>query len=224
MMKKQHREAKMYDTAEEAKQKLGDSVVLFDGRPVYIYSSDISGDRVRLIFVDLPLPKKSEYRFEFIDHPSWDFRSLGSKLGYVNYFDKNSEKWDIVYLSRVPVRTSRQGLDSKTVSCRLPIWTENGIDWSHLLYTEPFIDMFNNKRLSPTAAFQKLMSDPDEYNSISFSKKFALYYDQVNPPNLIYRNKKIGYTEDGLSVKLSRNALYLAEEIRDMEGMVIKNA
>lgn len=214
----------MYDTAEEAKQKLVDSVVLYDGRPVYVSAAGGKKGSVNLHFKPLPLnPREdihSDNTIRTISETGWDFRSLGTRLGFTEVANPYCKKLDSVYLSRVPIRHSRQGLDNKTTQL-LCYDRDYEFSWNNIIYdSDGLAKTVANSFRSPKEAFN-LLSNTTAYKSIPIHRKLALIYDHVSPPCLLYRMDKIGYTEDGLTFRLAKHKEYLREELVDMMGLKI---
>lgn len=218
----------MYDTSEEARQKLENSVILFDKRPVHIITANGSKGKVSLYFNHLPLkpsralePSSKAEHAERIEDPRWDFRGIGSKLGFVQAVDAASNVMDAVHTSRVPVRHSRQGLDYKTVSIKAPTVFEVTPDWGSLLSNEGLVDTVVGKFKSASDAFKMLTNAPKDIKACPISRKLLLTWDQVGPLYLYYRMDKVAYTEDGVLFKLAKHKEYLREELVDMEGLKV---
>lgn len=216
----------MYETNEEAKQKLQDSVVIFEGNPVYITNASGRKGSVNLHFTPLPLdPHRDIYANSVgrgISDTGWDFRSVGTKLGYTPVLHPVSQRADSVFISRIPARHSRQGLDGKTAQLEMYDKDNYNYQWNDILYRHPgLIKTIRNEYMRPLEAFKLLSNHSSEYKSIPIHRKLALFYDNVSPPYLLYRLDKIGYTEDGLTYKLAKHKEYLREELADMVGLKI---
>ena len=212
----------MYDTAEEAQQKLANSTVLFNGIPVHILRSTGEKGNVSLEYTPLPYDRNvsNPKIWEKINHDGWDFRGLASKLGYVT-LDKHGGPVEAVFCSRMPTRSSRQGIDDRTclVSSLRQAEDRGRIQWSNVMYTPHLRTTINDTFPSIQEALKTLFDHPKEVFSVAIKRKLMLTYDMVNPPNLVYRNEKIGYTEDGERVKLAKHKLFLKEELEDMCGL-----
>lgn len=157
-----------------------------------------------------------------ISEPAWDFRSGGSKLGFVHVQNPMNQKSDCTFLSRIPIRSSRQGLDNKTI--QILSYDRNDFDynWNNVIYdNDGLIRTIKNDFVSPKVAFRRLYDHPETYKSIPIHRKLALFYDNVSPPYLLYRLEKVGYTEDGETFKLAKHKGYLKEELVDMIGLKI---
>jgi hypothetical protein len=83
----------MYETTEEAKQKLEGSVVLYDNVPVFISSITGSKKKVTLYYKKIPLNDSDEPQPRDISDPLWDFRSAGTRLGYTQVLNPRTRQW-----------------------------------------------------------------------------------------------------------------------------------
>lgn len=211
----------MYDTREEARQKLEGTIVIYEGKPVIVIeAANDSNGGVRLAFSRLP--SKREIEWANIEDKKWDFRNMGAHLGYMDYFmDKVGEP---VYSVRVPRRQSKQGLCDSNV--RTSIFLNDKMagyapEFARMYVQEDFVRMMSLGKRDPEKVFRDLIKAPSNTYGQSINKKLALYWDRVNPPNLLYRGKRIGYTEDGSNYKLAPMFTHLTEELVDMENLKI---
>lgn len=213
----------MYDTAEEAKQKLAASVALYKGRPVYIHDASGSKNTLNLVFSYLPLISPSQPKETACIHSlDWDFKTIGSRLGYTPV--EIGGKYTCVYTSRVPIRTSRQGLDNKTVyvtTIPLPDTPSFTGNWGVLIQREGIVSTLTDKYLSTSEAYLRLTSEPQSFKAIPVHRKLMLNFDRVSPPSLFYRFDKVAYTEDGKLFKLAPHKKFLREELVDMIGLKV---
>lgn len=215
----------MYDTVEEAKQKLANCVVLYDGHPMYVRDAGKGRQGIELYCYKLPVSRvnRNEDFTLLINDPKWDFKTFGSKLGYMSIKNPANEMFESLFVSRVPVRHSRQGLDDKT-TLLTPCLDEGSYRFSFhdVIYNDTFgiIKTIKNDFPSPESAF-KLLTENPQYHSVPIHRKITFLYDQVSPPYLVYRNDKIGYSEDGKTFKLAKHKTYLQEELSDMIGLKI---
>lgn len=215
----------MYDTADEAKQKLQGSVVLFDGKPVDIVQAEGKKNKISLIYRKIPI-QGEESESESIDDPRWDFKSAGTKLGYTIVQNPVTKAWSSVFTSRIPIRSSRQGLDNKTVMIQgIQLERERSgysYSWGDLITrNDGLVRTIRGQFLGPKGAFDRVMKEYEEFLAIPIHRKIVLAYDCISPPYIIYRNEKVGYTEDGLTFKLAKHKEYLREELVDMVGLKV---
>src|ERR1700744_2925903 len=98
----------IYTTKEEATQKIINSTVLYDGKPVLLFQAN--GDRNKVVLSGYYLPKTSTSNSNIItkpiEDPLWDFTSGASRLGY-STVKSRYEKMEAVFTSRVPTRVTR---------------------------------------------------------------------------------------------------------------------
>lgn len=214
----------MYDTAEEARQKLEGTVVLYDNVPVYIVTATGNKNKVNLHYQLLPLESGAEKLTRSITDPLWDFRTGGTKLGYTEAKNPSTGQIESVFLSRVPIRHSRQGLDSKTIQIQqFDRDRLYNISWSDIIQRGDGLNKtVKNIFSTPLIAFKNVTNNFKEYQSVPIHRKLSLMYDTISPPYLIYRNEKVGYTEDGTLFKLAKHKQYLSEELQDMVGLKLK--
>lgn len=213
----------MYDTPEEARQKLESSVVLFNGNPVFIVGTGGKKGLVILKYRGIPLDNNTDVLQENINNPLWDFKSCGTKLGYTLVYNPHQRFWESVYVSRVPTRSSRQGLDDKTVSIinADPMPTFNYTIQNLITKDSKFKDTIKGNFLETKEVYHRVVDQPTVYKSVPMNRKLILMYDRVSPPYLLYRNEKIGYTEDGVRFRLAKHKEFLKEELVDMMGLKV---
>lgn len=215
----------MYDTREEAQQKLSGSTVLFDGLPVHVLDARGSKNKVQLDFHRLPLPStgvSGPQDSVNINDPRWDFRTLGTKIGYVDVEKSPFDgKQEAVFVTRIPTRNSRQGLDHRTTRVwQFPL-QEHSWNWEQLICFEGLVRSIQNKYVTTQQAVQHLYKYPDTVKSVAVGRKLLMTFDKINPPNLVYRHEKIGYSEDGVTFKLAPHKVHLKEELVDMQYLKI---
>jgi hypothetical protein len=224
----------MYETVEEVRQKLVGSVIMFDNQPVFVQSSDSDDNGINITIDCLPLNRKSPSRNKvYIEDPKIDFRSLGTRLGFINMVDPSGNYTeDVVYSSRVPIRQSKQGLDERTVAFRQINSNYKVNVFSSAVSREGLNNTLMNKFPSPKEAYDYIMNTPNVVAKAfhrkyvvakAFHRKYSLFYDKISPPFLIYRNEKVGYTEDGITFKLPKSKDFLTEELSDMIGVKVVN-
>jgi hypothetical protein len=209
----------MYTTRAEAEQKISGTTILYDGDPVYISNVGGSDGKVTLEFCKIPFGSNKRQWVD-IDDPLLDFKSISSKLGYVDYYSSRGIR-EALFVSRAPVRTTRQGVDSRVVRIFSFFNDRHSYSWDHILEQESLNSTIKNKYTPASTAIKDLLNSPDEVRSVAISRKCMLAFDKVNPPNLIYRNERVGYTEDGKLLKLAPHKKFLAEELTEMQGFKI---
>ena len=200
----------MYDTHEEANQKLTACVVLFKGSPVYI---EEAFSKIGKVFLRYSSIRDGKGYVEDIRHEDWEFRNLGHRIGYAN-FEKES-----LYCLRSAVRNAHntQGLSYRNMKfCRFrDPESAPRPDWYYIGRSETVADMLEGKY--PT--FQdtiKMFENPLKM-SVAFDRDFSIYRHQIGPFYLEYKGKEIGYSEDTDSWKVDKKFLYLGETLEDKQ-------
>lgn len=203
---------------DETVKKFSGTTVLYDGKLAQICDVTGDGDTIQLEYVLLPYRGQPSKKAYILDS-NWDFTSLASRIGYVNV------EWggvmNAVYCSRLPKRQTRQGLDTETVQVVNPLKDVSEFNWNAVKDSPHLNITINNLYPSLKSCVQTLIQDPVKNRSLSVSRRMAVVWDRINPPNLLYRRDRIGYTEDGETVKLAAHKHFLYEELTDMMGLKV---
>ena len=214
----------MYDTVDEAKQKLVNTVVIFDGTPTHIV--DARQQDGEIILYHTVLKKKSQgYITNTISDERFDFRTIGSKLGYVNY--ENGGYNESVFVERTPVRKAfaTQGLSKvNTNISNLSGNKRKGLpsikcSWDYLHKVSGFISTV--ERVFPSLQEITEIFKEEDVVSRAFSPSFAVRRDEVGPFYLMYKGRDIGYTEDFERFKISNRFKYLEESLEEFNLKVV---
>lgn len=207
----------MFDTAEEANQKLRHSVVLLSKSPVFIQVAEGSKKSVTLIFSELG---KKDIMKRCIWESDWNFRDLGSRLGYTNIDLGNGSYKEACYLSRMPVRqcSSTQGISQRNLyipplkgSSRLSLGPQQLV-WQNVWNTGPFKDMFNGV-YPDLPDIKKEFEKSPWLISKAFNKDFAIRRADVGPFYLQYKGRDVAHSDDLHSWKVAKQFLYLRESL-----------
>ncbi len=203
----------MYDTQEEAIQKLSSCVVLFNDAPTLIQTAKGSGTKLKIYH---NLLRTGEDRADYIMDKGFDFRSLGTRLGYTNY--ESASYKEALYLTRAHVRKSHstQGLSQHNV--RVPTLRgseilglpKQNITWSHI-YNRPYTLDTLERKYPTVKEVESRMAKDQIVTSLAFNKQFAVRRTKVGPFYLEYRGKDIGYTDDFFRWKIGQDFSYLDE-------------
>lgn len=208
----------MYDTKEEFNQKLAGCIVLLNGTPVQISeASGSSKTKITLGYMDLRA-KKNDVLSAW--ESGWDFRSLGSRLGYTNCDYGEGSYRQALYLTRMAVRQASrtQGLSSHNVKYEgfkedlhrnLPYYKPG---FNNLIQGEWFLDTLERKYPSLDEV-KTLFSKDKTVTSKAFHPKFALSKPSVGPFYLAYRGKDIGYSDDLSRWKIGEDYDHLVETL-----------
>lgn len=207
----------MYDTKEEFNQKLSGCVVLYKDKPVHIIEASGGQKKIGLHFKDLRLNKID---MAPADEKDWDFRTLGSRLGYTNVDLGKDSYQESLYLTRVAVRqcSNTQGLSYRNVkipqlrgSVRLGL-LRGPLGWGSLMDKPFFLDTLERKYPSLSAVSYNMRKN-SRLCSQAFDPKFAVSRPDVGPFYLDYRGKNIGYSEDFDKWKVSKDFRHLYETL-----------
>lgn len=206
----------MYETHEEANQKLKATVVLFKKDPVYILEAGGGKKHVTLTFSYLEDQTKQEKKE--INETGWNFRDLGSHLGYANFEGGIKRHNEALFLTRMPVRqcSSTQGISQKNLnvpnfrgSHKLGL-SPQGLSWNHVYLSKPFLRMLRDDYPDLRTISSQFSKDA-WLTSKAFSREFAVRKDDVGPFYLQYKGKDIGYSDDLYRFKISPQFDYLRE-------------
>lgn len=209
----------MFDTSKDAYQKLGHTVILLNETPIWITGTgDGEGGGktwVTLKYYSLPVAEgdKPEAMECKLDEKEVDFRSISSRLGYMN---TPSPEGDIqaIFLSRMAKRQSVQGINQSNVTWT-PFITKLGKvepEWNKFYKTEGFSNLLKGKYPSRTKAAKAVLDDGG-VTSLAFNRWFAYKKTKVGPYYLEYKGKDIGWSPDLKKINLSKSYTHLQETL-----------
>lgn len=187
----------MYDSAEQAQLRLGQTIVGYDGKPVYVHrvnkaeelECSLMNRMEALITVALNDPKLNINKFP---------------LGYVNVRNR------AVYLSRSPMRQQRQGL------CRQNVLVKNaaGVNFLDVAKTPGFVDAWTNVYPTIKDCLNQFDINPD-LKSMAFNRRWALYQDKdLGFFELLYRGERVAWG-DPQGFVLPSEYSYLRESLAE---------
>lgn len=203
-----------YETTEEVNFRLKDTVVLYDGKPVYITQVRIpeaeDGKEIaRVFFKELPIVGRGgrETR-KFLSSRKFDLTPF--KMGYMNF------SGSAVFVSRSPVRQNRQGLSQAVTTftdCKGRRY-EN-ITFNLMLQSLGFVDMVNGKYPSFKDAGE-LLGD-NETSSVAVSRTFAfVIYHDLEALLLLHKGTRCGIAlKEDKAVKVPPKFHFLREEMEE---------
>lgn len=185
-----------YETVEEIQRRLQDSVVFYDGKPVYIKEVRHPEDEeelkakeiARVYFQELPYGRRGQTQRKFLSSRKFDLTP--PKLGYFNY------NGSVSHVSRRPIRGSKQGLDA--TNC---IISDKSLNPSRVLGFNELVTAagFANMLLGVYPSFEEgLEALRGEATSVALSYDVAVSYDDdLEVGFLFYRGKRCGFSLDG---------------------------
>lgn len=216
----------MYETREEAHQKLSDTIVIYQDKPHYI--RETKGDTLKYSLVHRYLKKGSKYEETDPSSKEWDFRNLGKRLGYFNYVSSDEAYQQALYVVRLSIRKcqSTQGLSTYNTkisslkkSPRLNL-VGRKVDLTEVKESQDFINMMEG--VYPLISdIKKEFSENPYLSSKAFSRQFSVYKHDVGPFYLQYKGSSIGYTEDLFRWRIADDFKYLIESLESYQLEVV---
>lgn len=208
----------MYDTRDEANQKLSSTVVLYKNLPVFI--REVGGSNGPKLTLHFKYIRTGNLEEAYILDKNWEFRNLGPRVGYLNVDMGNGSYKEASYVTRMGVRASHntQGLSQKNLkfvplkgSKRLNLGP-SGLVFTSVVNTAFFADMLEQKYPDVKAISNEFVKNP-WLISKAFDRQFAIRQDDVGPFYLQYRGKDIGHTDDFSRWKIAPQYNYLQEQM-----------
>ena len=212
-----------YESVDDARMRLRNTVVLYKGEPVlitHIVNNDDKDGIFRVKFQTLPTSKMKEERFDPFDKDAEEkeqrkyisskhFDIAPFRLGYVN-----GQKGTF-YCSRLPNRIQKQGLCG-----------ENFRGVNNAGQAVPFANFLGAKETPAMVAgrypsFDKAVSLLDKVSSIAFDRDFCLEKDEVFPEllYLYHKGKRVGYMSKD-EVTLGAKFKCLKENLEELKVRV----
>lgn len=214
----------MYKTKAEFDQKLSSCVVFFKKSPVLIIEAVGPDSDLKLKYKDLKTGRVEETPIGV----GWDFRTMGSRLGYTNVDLGPGSYQQSLYLTRVAVRncSSTQGLSSRNV--RIPMFKPserlgygvNKIGWGQMTESKFFYDTLERSYPSLQTVSNEMQKN-EHLVSKAFDPKFAINRPDVGPFYLEYRGKNIGYSEDLEQFKVGKEFEHLYESLEHIKLKIV---
>lgn len=202
-----------YESVDDARMRLRQTVVLYEGKPVLIRDivrSDKPGDGIfRVLFDELPSTKRApaipeeEPRRKYISSKYFDIAPF--KMGYVN------APTGAFYCSRMPNRMQKQGLCGENFQGRDN--HGNVITFATFLSTKEVPAMIRGDYPSFANAVRALAKAP----SVAFSRDFCVMKDEILEElfHLYHKGKKVGVSLNG-RITLGKNFLCLKESLEEL--------
>lgn len=195
---------------EDVSMRLGQSVVMYDGDPVYIDSvlQDEPDDPPRLYVCRLrPISKQLPNTIcpsECIELPDPRLDINPVKLGYVNITTR--DKVRATYTSRSPVRKYKQGLNNQN------------IHFAEVHMLEPFDQpilqsvALGDCILGKYPTYEEALKKVQHGCVVAFHRRWAISMDEVGVTNLQYRGQRVGVAVEN-EFSLGRHYHFLKEEL-----------
>lgn len=208
----------MYETKDEFNQKLLQCVVLFNSNPVIIQeASGKTKEEIKLNYYNL---KSKKGDVALASESGWDFKSLGSRLGYTNVDFGEDNYRQALYLRRMAVRqaSSTQGLSQRNVKYDQlradPVLNLGAykLSWSQVTNGDFFINTLERKFPS-LRDLRDFFRKTSGFTSRAFNERFAVSKANIGPFYLEYRGDNIGYSDDLDRFKIGDEYAYLVESL-----------
>ena len=198
----------LYTLASEFRDRYQDMVILLRGHPVFIKAvSPREGEKnPKFSYVRLPwdVEHGGETKAEELSCLDPGFFDTPLTLGYINRPGVGA-----AYLSRMPVRRSKQGLGADNVRS-----TDGSSFWS-LIRSPGFVDMMAGKYPTFTEALE-IVSKKQQGSRIAFNRTFAVDKDDLERYTLYYRGLPIGSGYTPESMRFPDRFKYLREAVNDV--------
>jgi hypothetical protein len=202
-----------YETQEEVKFRLENTVVMYDGEPVYITSvanveAEDKAEIARVFFQTLPYNPRNKSVRKYLSSKKFDLAPF--KMGYMNHGG------EAIFVSRIPIRQNRQGLSQgATLFKDIRGRNAENINFSHMIQSPGFVEMVQGKYPSFKDA-GALLADK-ESSSVAISRSFAFAIDNdLDALLLLHRGQKCGIAMRGDdSIKLPKKFHFLREEMEE---------
>lgn len=205
-----------YETAEETKFRLEGTIVLYDGKPVYITRVNAVGaedkkEIARVYFWELPVPKAASAKDEVRKYlSSRHFDLTPFKMGYLNHGGAAT------FVSRLPIRQQRQGLCANTCTFSDVLGKPSRtLDYNTMIHSPGFIEMVEGKYPSFKDAGE-LLGD-QRTSSIAVSRSFAFVIDNdLEALYLSHKGVKCGLAlKNDRALKVPPKFHFLREEMEE---------
>lgn len=212
-----------YETLDEIRFRLENTVVVYDGRPVFITKAAIpeaeDGKEIaRVYFQELPYKGRGKEVRKFLSSKKFDLTPI--KLGYFNHEGAS------YYVSRAPIRQNRQGLCANTTQIggaaahKLEKFGDMGriadrMDYNVMVGSQGFVDMFDNKY--PSFKDVGDMLTDGEFSSVAVSRKFSFVIDRdLDALILMHKKDKCGLAFTGdRGIRLPNKFHFLREAMEE---------
>lgn len=240
-----------YETVEEVRMRLKDSVILYDGKPYYVLNvANHKKDNVFRLYLDPLSTETMPYQATVgnapcnwgandsvnyaIEMDAWMETEAGKKSGIIRkqmtspLFNKYrpfplgmcNYGGDAVYVTRMPTRSTIQGLQGSSFRCVGPSLNpvrSDGMPRPNLLGSEicqTILGMYP----APQDCIDSLLDKRCTNSGVAFHREFALLKGPIDLLFLAYKNDVIGVlVENNFSrVRLGSNYTHLREVVEEL--------
>jgi hypothetical protein len=202
-----------YETAEEISARLLNTVVVYDGKPVYITRigpADVGEKKeiARVFFYELPLVGKAEEVRKYLSSRNFDLTPF--KMGYINH------QGQAIFLSRNPTRQYKQGLSNNTLVCTdIRGKRSEVMGFDHMIRSPGFMPMFEGKY--PTFKEAGALLGDKENSSVAISRSFAFLIDHdLESLFMLHKGVRCGIAmKEDRALKVPPKFHFLREEMEE---------
>lgn len=204
--------------ATQAQERLTNSVLCYDKKPVYIDRIDGEGALV------IPLEGSSKVKKVSLEDEKWNnFRDL-PKLGWMNYV--HNDKVSPVFLERRAINSRSHGLTTQN-TCAYLLSSDGLSKEKYGSFTEYLKNPGYHETLEDEAAYPKLseilMALGDTPSGIAFSSKFCAIVTSEGMKWLFRKTRRIGFFTGTDSLNLFPKNGYYKEELEACPSFDINN-
>jgi len=209
----------MYDSAEEARQKLVGTIIAYKFEPLLVHSAERTLGGINLTGFIIP-DKTGTATVVKLSDKDLNIRNLCDHLGYYNL---SYSHWkQAVYVRRMPIRRSLQGLCKANLKMdqlqgiRARGIPSGNIRYEELIRLDSFHDSFVGNFPSVKSCLETLDKNPDVF-SVAVSRELCFARDEsdVGPLYIRYKSDPIGYSY-GERFKLAKQYWYLSDDLLEL--------
>lgn len=219
-----------YSRSSEFHDRYMNSVIYYKNDPIWVTDVSPQGhrdderdnQRVYLHFTTLPIDHLIVSKTHKVLTTDEHFTAIPIHVGYSNSFQRidalspNPVKYG-VYLSRMPIRRSRQGLSAEAVV--MP--RSGGKTFNNLLSCPNFVSMLKQEYQTYQKVKELISGNRLEYGCFAFDPKFAVELTTLDQFVLYYKNQQVGYSLDGDTFTLSKTNQWLQQTVEE-KGLKIR--
>lgn len=198
----------VYDSVDEALNRIGGTIVTYEGRPVRIENVENHADGILRVQMR-EFPYRGDLIRKTINSPAFK-RFVTPPLGYCNYFER--ENANVLWCERTSNRSRRQGLCGEVFNAV----THQGyrVEFDRLSRSEAFREMITGEY----PAFDDVLARLFPNSSIGVSRDFALGMGPEGFTYLYWRRDSVGLVVRG-NIMLRNDKQHLIETLRDCPAL-----
>lgn len=215
----------MYDTVEEARQKLKQTIIMKGEEPVWVLDAGGQTGAVQLVYREFGQENTKSIS---IENKSLDMKDVGTRLGYINI--PNHKGFGLsVYSRRMPVRIahSTQGLSDKNVRINYTRYIKD-IGLTEYPYKLAYLEgkglkeTLQKKYPSLDATRYRLSRETNLYD-IAFDPCLCICKEGNSLFKLRYKGIEIGWTDDLHTFRIEPKFRYLDELFIEDHNMKVRS-